>query len=286
VPNDNQKLGRGFDSLIPVNFDARILSEDKNRVKNVLITDITPYKNQPRQSFDEKAHQELVVSVKKHGILQPLIVVSSGDGYSIVAGERRFRAAKDAGLTELPVIVRTLEELERLEIALVENVQRVDLSPLEQAASIHVLHTDYNLTYEEISARLGKAVTTIQNIVRLLQLSNEGLEALRAGHISEGHARSLLSLKDDLEGQTYLLNAIKTSGWSVRQAEQFVAARKKGAVLKKASPSAFTENEYTKKLSAAIRMPVKLQQRKKGGRLIIDYKNENELRSFLKKLSI
>jgi ParB family chromosome partitioning protein len=285
VSKDNQKLGRGFDLLIPANFDKHILAEDKNRVKNVLISDVVPYENQPRKSFDENSHKELVLSVKKHGILQPLIVVRTDDTYSIVAGERRWRAAKEAGLTELPVIVRSFEELERLEIALIENVQRVDLSPLEQAASIHVLHTDYNLSYEEISARLGKAVTTVQNIVRLLQLNDEATQALIAGYISEGHARCLLALRDDNEAQTFLLSAIRTHGWSVRQAEQFVAARKKGVVLKKAQTNSFTENDFTKKLSDVIKMSVKLQQRKKGGRIIIDYKNEKDLDKFLKKLS-
>jgi ParB family chromosome partitioning protein len=128
-----QSLGKGFDILIPKDIDQTILEEDKHRVQRVLIDDVLPNPDQPRREFDLSALNELATSIKKHGVLQPIIVVRAGKGYRIVAGERRWRAAKSANLGHIPAIVRSLEELEQIELALIENVQRVDLSPLEQA---------------------------------------------------------------------------------------------------------------------------------------------------------
>src|SRR3990167_2275283 len=165
-------LGKGFDSLLPQNFDSSMLADEQDRVLKVLITDIKPNKSQPRTIFDQEALRELASSIKRHGVLQPIILTPmEGGGYSIIAGERRWRAAVLAKLATLPAIIRTAEELEQLEIALVENVQRVDLSPLEQAASIQRLRDQFNIEYEAIAKRLGKAVTTVQNIARLLALT-------------------------------------------------------------------------------------------------------------------
>jgi ParB family chromosome partitioning protein len=171
-----QALGRGFDILIPKEVDKTILEEDKHRVQKVLIQDIIPNPEQPRREFDERALSELAESIKRHGILQPIIVMRQGEKYHIIAGERRWRASKSAGLTHIPAIVRSLEELERVELALIENIQRVDLSPLEQALSVYKLQQQFNLALEDVAKKLGKAPSTISNLTRLLQLPDTCLK--------------------------------------------------------------------------------------------------------------
>src|SRR3990167_4061956 len=172
MSSNSKGLGRGFEALLPENFDNSILVNDDERVQKILIQDIKPNKAQPRQSFDTQALNELAESIKRHGILQPLIITASGENgvYTIIAGERRWRAAQIAKLERVPAIIRTAKELEQLEIALIENVQRVDLSPLEQAASIQRLRDQFTMDYEVIAKRLGKASSTITNIARLLGL--------------------------------------------------------------------------------------------------------------------
>ena len=181
----DRKLGRGLDVLIPKDFDESILQEDKNRVQKLLISDVIPNPEQPRRDFEEKALGELTESIKRHGVLQPIIVIRHGDGYRIVAGERRWRAAASAELKHIPAIVRSLKELEQLELSLIENIQRVDLSPLEQALSIQRLQQQFSLNLEQIAAKLGKATSTLSNLTRLLKLPDNAREALIDGVISE-----------------------------------------------------------------------------------------------------
>lgn len=173
------KLGRGFESLIPKNFDTAILSSEDKRIQNIPVTQLQANPEQPRVHFDEENLHDLAQSIKQHGIIQPIVITPNGDKFYIIAGERRWRAAKIAGLQSVPAIVRSSEQLERLEIALVENVQRVNLSPLEQAASIEFLHQQFSLDYATIGIKLGKASATVQNCARLLQLPDEVQQALR-----------------------------------------------------------------------------------------------------------
>src|SRR5690606_17338541 len=216
-------LGKGFAALMPQDFDTTILVDENEKIYKLDIRDVEPNPDQPRSTFDEDALNQLAQSIKQHGIVQPLVVTPAKDGkYTIIAGERRWRAAQTAKLAKVPALVRSAEELEQLEIALIENVQRVDLSPLEQAKSIERLHQQFNQTYETIAKRLGKAPSTINNIVRLLQLPPEALDALRESKLTEGHARAILALKPYPEKQKELLDAILSQGWSVRQAERFV----------------------------------------------------------------
>jgi ParB family transcriptional regulator, chromosome partitioning protein len=214
-----QALGRGFDSLIPANFALDDVAAPGEHIKNIEIEKIIPNPDQPRKSFDETSLKELSKSIKQHGVIQPIVVTPYKDKYRIVAGERRHRASKIAGLKKIPTIVRNHEELEELEISLVENVQRVDLSPIEQAVSIVRLHDQFSMSYSDIAKKLGKAETTISNIVRLLQLPEPALKALQENKISEGHARAILALKTDEKLQKELLNKIITQGITVRQAE-------------------------------------------------------------------
>jgi ParB family chromosome partitioning protein len=272
-------LGRGFGSLIPQNFDNSILLDESERVQKLDITKVVANSEQPRQHFDDSALKELSQSIKNHGVLLPLVVTATKDGgYRIVAGERRWRAAKLAKLQTVPAIVRTLKELEELEIALVENVQRVDLSPLEQAISIERLHQQFSIGYDDISKRLGKAYSTVHNIVRLLNLPDDAKAALITHEISEGHARAILALKDQPEQQAQLLASIKAHGWSVRQAERFVSSIKAGIKEEKAAHARVsTETPQTKALSKRLATPVNIRRTAKGGKLEIGFKDDDEL---------
>jgi ParB family transcriptional regulator, chromosome partitioning protein len=229
----------------------------------------------------------LAASIRRHGVLQPLIVSPTSDGkYRIVAGERRWRAAQVAGLTDVPAIVRERKELEELEIALIENVQRVDLSPLEQAISIERLHQQFNLSYKEIAERLAKAETTVSNLVRLLQLPEDARDALQNGKISEGHARAVLALKAQPEKQQELLASILSLGWSVRQAEQFVVSSRAGAVTKAAVKQRMaTETPETKNLGERLGVPVSIKRTAKGGRVEIGFTSDEELKALLDRLA-
>lgn len=280
-------LGRGFDSLIPKSVDAVALFDDQDRVQKIAVGDIVPNAGQPRTTFDDDALAGLAESIQQHGILQPLVVTPHGAGkYQIVAGERRWRAAQLAGLPKVPALVRTTKELERLELAIVENVQRVDLSPLETAVSIERLHQQFSMTYDAIAKRLGKASSTINNVVRLLQLPEAAREALQTKNITEGHARAILALKNSPEHQALLLANIVRQGWSVRQAEQFVTSVKEGFKEKTATKERMnTETPATKQLSKRIGSPVRIRRTAKGGKLEIVFKSDDELERILSSLN-
>ncbi|HVX48185.1 MAG TPA: ParB/RepB/Spo0J family partition protein [Candidatus Saccharimonadales bacterium] len=279
-------LGKGFDALISDDFDKSLLLTSEDRVEKVPIAKLAPNKHQPRTSFDDAALRELADSIKRHGIVQPLVVTPEKNGsYGLVAGERRWRAAKLAGLKDVPAIVRERQELDQLEIALIENVQRVDLSPLEQAVSIERLHEQFNLGYDEIAKRLGKGASTVNNTVRLLRLPEAARDALAAGKITEGHARAILSLKGDAERQDYLLKTIISQGWSVRQAERFATSVKAGVKeTKKAHARALAETAETKLLSKRLDAPVSLRRTAHGGKLEITFQSDDDLARIISKL--
>ena len=279
-------LGRGFDTLIPRDFDASLLVNEDERVQKLTIDKLVPRQGQPRQYFNDEALRGLADSIRSHGVLLPLVVTPTGNGkYQIIAGERRWRAAKMVKLTSLPAIVRTLKELEQLEIALIENVQRVDLSPMEQAVSIERLHQQFALPYETIAKRLGKAVSTVANIVRLLQLPLDARNALNAEQITEGHARSILALKDFPNNQQTLLTSIQKFGWSVRQAERYVTSVKTGFRDEAtAKQRVETETPVTRILGKRFHTQVNLRRTAHGGRLEIAFKSDKDLDRIVKLL--
>ncbi len=272
-------LGRGFEALLPTDFDKSLLLSPEDRVEKIPVDKLLPNPQQPRKHFDDTSLHELAASIKRFGVVQPLVVTPVKDGtYTLIAGERRLRAAKLAGLGTVPAIIRSHQELEQLEIALIENVQRVDLGPLEQAVSIERLHQQFNLSYETIAQRLGKATSTISNTVRLLQLPEAAREALAAGAISEGHARALLAIKNDPERQAYLLKTIIDQGWNVRQAERFVVSVKAGTKdTSKVHEHVSTETPATKTLAKKLGTPVHIRRMAKGGKLEISFKTDAEL---------
>jgi len=291
---NKQALGRGFDALIPKNLDKTILEEDKNRVQKVLIDDIVPNPDQPRGQLDQATLDEMTASVKRHGVLQPIIVVRHQDAkqpqkaYRIVAGERRWRAAKAANLKHIPAIVRSLQELEQIEIALIENIQRVDLSPLEQALSVFKLQQQFNMTLEEIAQKLGKATSTLSNLTRLLGLPELARQALADGRISEGHARAILALKGQSAKQGELLHCILNNNWSVRQAEHFVKKTKKAKNDGLSSSKVLTYNndvKISKQLTTEIGTDVKIKRLARGGQIIIPFASEQQLKEISQKIA-
>lgn len=271
-------LGKGFEALLPLDFDKSILLSPEDRIEKIPLDKLKPNPGQPRRHFDEDALNELASSIKRYGVIQPLLVTPQDGAYVIVAGERRWRAAKVAGLDSVPAVVRKRKELEQIEIALIENVQRVDLTPLEQAISIEKLHAQFNFSYDDIAKRLGKASSTIINVVRLLKLPEKAKEALNTNKMTEGHARQILAIAEYPDQQEYLLHAIIQKNWNVRQSEQFVTSLKTGIKeTKKASARTATETKETKMLSKKLNTIVSLKRMAHGGRLEITYKNDDDL---------
>lgn len=283
-------LGRGFESLIPTDvldeaFDPTAKTDEKvSELRHLKVALLAPNPDQPRRHFDEAALDELAASIREHGVVQPLVVVAVEKGYRIVAGERRWRAAQIAGLDEVPAIVRTLSNQHQLEIALIENLQRKDLNPLETATAYLKLHTQFNMSYEDIGQRVGgKATSTISNILRLLRLPAPAKQALVEGHITEGHARQILAI-EDAEVQQELLDYIVKEGWSVRKAEQYVLGYKKGGKAQApesretAVKHTRSETPLTQALGKRLEMPVILKTMAHGGQIIISFKNEDDLK--------
>ena len=270
--------------MISEDLDRSILTEDNERVQKLLIQDIVPNPDQPRREFDPQALDEMAKSIEQHGVVQPIIVVRHNQAYRIVAGERRWRAAQLAKLTHLPAIVRSMQELEEIELSLIENIQRVDLSPLEQALSVYKLQQQFNLSLDEIAKKLGKAPSTISNLSRLLQLPDEAREALRAGKISEGHARAILSLKGLPDKQAELLSSILNNGWTVRQAEQFATAAKEGVSADTAKRRTASETELTRQVGKRLGTKVQIKHTAKGGQLIIRFDSDDHLQQIAEKL--
>lgn len=287
MANKNTGLGRGFNALLPQDFDKSLLLTPEDKIQRIAVAKLTPNPNQPRKHFDKVALTELADSIKRHGVIQPLIVTAAkNDQYIIIAGERRWRAARLTKLEQVPAVVRSSEELEQLEIALIENVQRVDLSPLEQAVSIERLRDQFNIQYDEIAKRLGKASSTVINIARLLQLPKKAQEALTSKVITEGHARAILALKGHADKQAELLEAIEKHGWSVRQAERYVTSHKEGVRDKKiVHERVETETSATKKLAKHLGAPVHIKRTARGGRLEITFRSDAELERIINRLS-
>lgn len=284
-------LGKGFDVLVPVGLDvSQVSAAPEERIHKLAIDIVTPKSDQPRKYFNESALNDLANSIREHGIMQPLVVVEVEQNlYAIIAGERRWRAAKKVGLTEVPVVVRTANDLQQVELALLENIQREDLSPLETANTIVKLHSEYNQSYEHIAKSLGKAPTTIANIVRLLTLPPEMQDALATGAINEGHARALLSLAKLPSEQKVLFKQIVLHGWNVRQAESFAGAAKKASTSKETKPvtKQLTHKASEKRAKAVgdyLKAPVKIQHTAKGGKVVISFKNDEEFERITKML--
>jgi ParB family transcriptional regulator, chromosome partitioning protein len=269
-------LGRGLDAIIPAG------NETKTGSDSIPIKSIIPNPRQPRTVMMEEGLQELADSIRQHGILQPLIVTKdSADQYILIAGERRWRAAQLAGLDFVPVILREANDRDRLELALIENVQRADLMPLETAEAYRQLAEDFNLTHEEIAQQVSKSRTAVTNTLRLLKLPESVQHALLTGEITEGHARALLGLSTP-QSQTAVLQMILHNGLNVRQTEDLVkkCSGEKPPVKTKPEPPVEVK-EIEERLRAHLGTRVTVNHGKKGGSLVIYYYSNEELNSVI-----
>ena len=277
-------LGRGFDSLIPTNlFDEAFdptAGQDAtmSQLRQIPITDITPDPDQPRRFFDEEALRELADSIRRHGVVQPIVVTPRGAQFMIVAGERRWRAAQLAGLIEIPSIIRSLSDQHRLEVSLIENLQRRDLNPLEMATAYMKLRDQFNMTLEQIGQHVGgKSVSAISNTLRLLKLPSVVRTALFENKISEGQARTLVGLPDDVAED--LLRQTIHQGWSVRKLEQMIAAWKRSqqpsGLASTSKPARSPHASSVAHLSKKLRTDITVRTSKRGaGQIIIPFKDQ------------
>ena len=269
-------LGRGLDNLIPNYLGTEAKTEEAKLTLKT--SQIEPNKGQPRKKFDSESIEELAASIKQYGIIEPIVVVKSGDHYSIVAGERRWRAAKKAGLKEVPVVIKDYTEKEIAEISLIENIQREDLNPVEEAKAYQQLINDYNLTQEELAERISKSRSAITNTLRLLKLHPDVQKMLINGTLTAGHARALLAIEDQDTQLTLAEKVIKDS-LSVRQTEDLVKSYGKdstGVRIKMKNDPQYKELE--KKLSSILGTKVSIKQKEKGkGRVEISYYSEEQL---------
>ena len=272
-------LGRGLDALLP---EADELLP--NVVQEIPVGDIDPNTEQPRRSFPEEAMTQLSASVKEQGILQPLLVVEQPGGrYRIVAGERRWRAARQAGLATVPCIVRDMDMIRQMEVSLIENLQREDLNPMEEAAAIRALMQQCGYTQETVAARLSKSRPVIANLLRLLTLPKEVAQMVREGQLSAGHARVLAGL-DREEDKVALARETLAKGYSVRQLEQLVSLRREAEnqgpsprKVKKARPLPPELKELEGRVRETLGMRATLTGNARKGKIVLQYYSQEEL---------
>ena len=282
MPPRRSGLGKGLEALIPIEGEGE--EKAAGGVLEVELTAIHPNPHQPRTTIRDQDLVELAASIQAHGVIQPLIVAREGEGYRLIAGERRWRAARLAGLSTVPVIVKDVAPHEMLELALVENLQREDLNPLEEAAAYQQLIEEFGLTHEEVARRVGKSRVAITNTLRLLKAAEPVKEALLNGKITQGHARALLALESP-ELQAAALKTVLRKHLSVRQTEELVQKLLSGAPARSARPEPPPEIQAVEaRLREALGTRVRLAPGKKGGRLIIYYYSEEELQSIYERI--
>ncbi len=282
-------LGRSFASLIPddlldESFDPTANDDQTvSDLRHILIDKIVADPDQPRRIFDESGIAELAASIEIHGVLQPIVVVTKGDGYQIVAGERRYRASKLAGKTTIPALVRTLSAQHKLELSLIENIQRRDLNPMETATAYGKLRSQFNMTLEEIGMRVGgKSVSAVSNTMRLLRLPNIAKEAVAAGVLTEGQARPFVDMDETVAKE--LLAKVLTEGWSSRRIEQYVASQKTATAAGGEKARALREESNI--LSKRYSTKVLIQESRQGkGKIIIEFSSAQERERLEKQLN-
>ena len=271
----NRGLGRGIESIFEEN------STYSDKIVTLNINEIEPNRNQPRKDFDEEALGSLAESIGQHGLIQPIIVRPTiGGGYTIIAGERRWRACRMAGLTEIPVVIKDTDEQNLMEMALVENLQREDLNPVEEALGYKSLMDNFGLTQEEVAAKMAKSRSGVANALRLLNLNADELEALRSGKITAGHARALLSAENSEIRAKMFESAL--NGENVRVLEKMAKAKGKPN-RKETKPTFYNEVELSIKNELHRKAAVKSTGKGKGT-LTIEFFSDEELAEFAKKL--
>ena len=278
-------LGRGFDTLIPTDtiddfFDPTAEEDEKNsKLVEIAIDDIVPDPNQPRREFDEKQLEALSNSIKENGVVQPIVVVKEGKKYQIVAGERRWRASRMANLDKIPAIVRTLDAQKRLEISLIENVQREDLNPIEIATVYAKFRSQFNLSNAEIAKRVGKSESAIVNTTRLLNLPDSAKHAMVEHKLSEGQMRPLVTLTpEQIDG---ILPKIIEEGWSARKVEQYKVNLNNLKKTPKSTAAPRTQQEtdvYVDSIRDRLGVKASIETSARGtGKIVLKFKNKEEL---------
>ena len=282
--SESRAMGRGLGALLS---SDGIPENKRNSVVDLKINDISPNNGQPRKNFNDDSLNELAASIEENGVIQPILVQRKGEGYMIIAGERRWRAARIAGLSVIPAIVRELSDREVMEQALIENIQREDLNPIEEASAMQNLLKNHKLTQEQLAKKLGKPRATIANTLRILNLDESLQEFVSRGDLSEGHAKVILGLKEK-EDQRKVADVIMARDMSVRQAEVFVkkyidAQNNPGAKKQVELPdirltlsTKEVETKLKKQLGAKVRIKV-LDNSTGRGRIVIDYKDNMDL---------
>ncbi len=277
-----QALGKGLGALIP---DLSVLDEKERKslgIMDVELDKIVPNEYQPRKTFQDDALKELAASIKEHGVIQPIIVHRIGTNYGLIAGERRWRASRLAGLKTIPALVKEATKREIIEQALIENIQREDLNPLEAAEAYKRLQDEFKLTQEDVAKRVGKERSTITNFLRILGLPKEIKQHLATGALGMGHAKALLSL-ERLRDQMFAANQIVKKGLSVREAEALAHALKKPRKEKKKLTSVEFK-AVEERLRKSLGTKVSIAPKAKGGRIVIEYYSGEELERILEKI--
>lgn len=268
-------LGKGLSALIPMD------DKEQENVQDIKVSEIRANKNQPRKKFDEGKIGELADSIKEHGILQPIIVRKKAGGYELVAGERRWRAAQKAGIEKIPAIIKDLSDSDVMEIALIENLQREDLNPLEEAEAYKKLIDEFGMTQEELSKRVGKSRSQIANTVRLLNLDEEIKKLISDEKLTAGHARALLAIEDKKE-RLKLAKKICDENMTVRQTEETIKIKtqekRKNKKDKEINPAFI---EISEKLQKTLGTRVKIKGSEKRGKIEIEFYSEDELERIL-----
>ena len=271
-------LGKGLDALFSMPIAEEEQARENDILKNLKIIDIEPNRDQPRKNFDEDSLSELAESIKMYGVIQPIVVTEKQGYYAIIAGERRWRAAKKAGLKEIPAIIREDDVRKNQEISLIENMQREDLNAYEKAMGIRLLMDDYNLKQEEIAKILGKSRSSIANSVRVLNLAPAVLEFAKQGKLTEGHCKALLAVTDPRKQFDLAVRMIE-NGESVRQAEKKTHHQKNNKAVAEKYEIVYRDIEDT--FQGFFGTKVKIDAGKRSGKIIINYTNNDELERIL-----
>ena len=275
---NRKALGKGINALIP-DFEKGVPEAVPSTATDLLIDEISPNRLQPRNYFDDKKLNELMTSIKEHGVLQPVVVQKVDSGFELIVGERRWRASKKLGLKKIPAVIREVNDTQSLEIAIIENIHRQDLNPIEEAEAYARLSNEFALTQEMVAEKVGKSRAAVANILRLLKLSRNIKEDLISEKISMGHARALLGLEESKQMET-LRNEIVKQDLTVRQTESRVNKLKKGVldkpITQKVNKDIFTK-DLEKDLARRLGTKVDILPKKNGGKLIVTYYSDDDL---------
>ena len=273
-------LGKGLDALFgPTPEEKQV--KDTDTIKNLKINEIEPNRDQPRKTFNQESLEQLADSIKEYGLIQPIVVTKKDDYYSIVAGERRWRACKIAGLTEIPAIIRDDDERKNKEISLIENIQREDLNPYEKAVAVKNLLDDYGMTQEEIAKKLGKSRSSIANTVRLLNLDPRVIEFAKQGKLTETHCRALLAITDPDKQYLTAVDIIERGGTSKELEQMNKKINKKEVSKEDLKKISILYKDIENSFQGFFGTKVKIAPGKKKGKIIIEYSSNDDLERIL-----